>query len=116
MHEHSGVTVLACGECYPKEDGRPHIFPVRGMQYMVLKNPTASFYHILYNPEVNPAINGSEIPANGVWGVRHAHSMNEIPVMGIDAKEHDFCQRFPNSSGLSELPERERDGIVHEKK
>lgn len=82
---------------------------------MVVKNPTAGFYHILHNPEVNPTINGSEMPDNGVWEVRHAHSRNEIPVMGIDAKGHDFCKRFPNSSGLSELPEHKRNGIEHER-
>ena len=41
---HPGVTGLACGEGYSREDGRSHIFPVRGMEYMVIKNPTAGFY------------------------------------------------------------------------
>ena len=31
----SGVTGLACGEGYSREDGRSHTFPVRGMEYMV---------------------------------------------------------------------------------
>ena len=115
MHGHSGVSVPACGEGYSREDGRPHISPERGMQHMVVKNPTAGFYHILYSPEVNPAINGSEMPDNGLWGVRHAHSRNEIPVMGTDTKGHDFCERFPSSSGLSELPEHKRNGIEHER-
>ena len=116
MHGHSGVSVPACGEGYSREDGRTHISPVRGMECMTLLERSAVISpHALHSPEVNQAINGSEIPANGVWGVRHAHSMNEIPVMGIDAKGHDFCKRFPNSSGLSELPEREREGIEHER-
>ena len=38
---HLGVTGLACGKGYSRQDGRSHIFPVRGMEYMVIKNPTA---------------------------------------------------------------------------
>ena len=74
----------------------------------LLESSNVSSFHAVHSPEVNPAINGSEMQDNGVWGVRHAHSRNEIPVMGTDAKGHDFCQRFTNSSGLSELPEHER--------
>ena len=112
---HPGVTGLACGEGYSREDGRSHTFPVRGMEYMVIKNPTAGFYHVLHNPEVNPAISRSEMPDDEVWEVRQVHSNDETPAMGADVKEPDFCERFPNSSWLSELPERKREGIVHEK-
>ena len=112
---HPGVTGLACGEGYSREDGRSHIFPVRGMEYMVIKNPTEGFYHIFHNPEVNPAISRSEMPDNEVWEVRQVHSNDETPVMGADVKEPDFCERFPNSSWLSELPERKREGIGHER-
>ncbi len=112
---HPGVTGLACGEGYSREDGRSHIFPVRGMEYMVIKNPTAGFYHVSHNPEVNPAISRSEMPDNEVWEVRQVHSNDETPVMGADVKEPDFCERFPNSSWLSELPERKREGIEHER-
>ena len=112
---HPGVAGLACGEGYSRQDGRSHIFPVRGMEYMVIKNPTEGFYHIFHNPEVNPAISRSEMPDNEVWEVRQVHSNDETPVMGADVKEPDFCECFPNSSWLSELPERKREGIVHEK-
>ena len=112
---HSGVTGLACGEGYSREDGRSHIFPVRGMEYMVIKNPTEGFYHIFHNPEVNPAISRSEMPDDEIWEVRQVHSNDETPVTEADVKEPDFCERFPNSSWLSELPERERNGIEHEK-
>ena len=71
--------------------------------------------HALHSPEVNPAINGSEMPDNGVWEVRQVNSRYEVPAMGTDTKGPDFCQRFPNNSGLSELPEREREGIEHER-
>ena len=113
--EHTGVTGQACGEGYSREDGRSHIFPVRGMEYMVIKNPTAGFYHIFHNPEVNPAISRSEMPDDEVWEVRQVHSNDETPVMGADVKEPNFCERFPNSSWLSELPERKREGIEHER-
>ena len=112
---HFGVTGLACGEGYSRQDGRSHIFPVRGMEYMVIKNPTAGFYHVLHNPEVNPAISRSEIPDDEIWEVRQVHSNDETSVMEADVKEPDFCECFPNSSWLSELPERKREGIVHEK-
>ncbi|MHB8358226.1 MAG: hypothetical protein ACYDCP_01825 [Thermoplasmataceae archaeon] len=112
---HLGVTGLACGEGYSREDGRSHIFPVRGMKYMVIKNPTAGFYHVFHNPEVNPAISRSEMPDNEIWEVRPDNSSDEFSVMEMDAKCPDFCERFPNSSWLSELPERKREGIVHEK-
>ena len=55
------------------------------------------------------------MPDNEVWEVRQVHSNDETPAMGADVKEPDFCERFPNSSWLSELPERKREGIVHEK-
>ncbi|MHB1902458.1 MAG: hypothetical protein ACYCSO_10435 [Cuniculiplasma sp.] len=113
---HSGVTGLACGEGYSREDGRSHIFPVRGMEYMVLKNPTTGFYHVLHNPEVNPAISRSEMPDDKVWEVRSDNSSDEFSVMERDAKGSDFCKRFPSSSWLSELPERKGDGIEHEQR
>ena len=112
---HPGVTGLACGKGYSRQDGRSHIFPVRGMEYMVIKNPTAGFYHVFHSPEVNPAISGSEVPDNEVWEVRQVNSSDESSVMEKDAKEPDFCERFPISSWLSELPERESEGIEHEK-
>ena len=111
---HPGVAGLACGEGYLRQDGRSHIFPVRGMEYMVVKNPTAGFYHVFHNPEVNPAISRSEMPDDEVWEVRPDNSSDEFSVMEMDAKCPDFCERFPNSSWLSELPERKREGIEHE--
>ena len=40
MHKHPGVAGLACGEGYSREDGRSHIFPVRGMatRKLLLRN------------------------------------------------------------------------------
>ena len=116
MHGRSGVSRLACGKGYSRQDGRSHIFPVRGMRYMVLKNPTAGFYHVFHNPEVNPAISRSEMPDDEMWEVRSDNSSDEFSVMGIDAKCPNFCKRFPNSSWLSELPERKREGIGHEQR
>ncbi|MHB1622954.1 MAG: hypothetical protein ACYCR9_07040 [Cuniculiplasma sp.] len=116
MHGRFGVTGLACGEGYSRQDGRSHIFPVRGMEYTVIKNPTAGFYHVFHNPEVNPAISRSEMPDNEVWEVRRIHSSDEFSVMERDAKGSDFCKRFPSSSWLSELPERKGDGIEHEQR
>jgi|AADL01.1.fsa_nt_gi hypothetical protein len=113
---HPGVSRLACGKGYSREDGRSHIFPVRGMRYMVLKNPTAGFYHAFHNPEVNPTISRSEMPDDEMWEVRSDNSSDEFSVMGIDAKCQNFCKRFPNSSWLSELPERKREGIGHEQR
>ncbi|MHB1441093.1 MAG: hypothetical protein ACYCWK_10325 [Cuniculiplasma sp.] len=113
---HPGVSRLACGEGYSRQDGRSHIFPVRGMGYMVLKNPTAGFYHVFHNPEVNPAISRSEMPDNKIWEVRQEHSSDEAFVMEGDTKVPDFCKRFPSSSWLSELPERKREGIAHEQR
>ena len=112
---HSGVARLTCGKGYSRQDGRSHIFPVRGMEYMVIKNPSAGFYHVFHSPEVNPAISGSEVPDNEVWEVRQVNSSGETSVMEKDAKEPDFCERFPSSSWLSELPERKSKGIEHEK-
>ena len=96
---HLGVTGLACGKGYSRQDGRSHIFPVRGMEYMVIKNPTAGFYHILHSPEVSPAISGSEVPDNEVWEVRQESSSDETPVMGADAKDPDFCNVFQSVHG-----------------
>ena len=96
---HLGVTGLACGKGYSRQDGRSHIFPVRGMEYMVIKNPTAGFYHIFHSPEVSPAISGSEVPDNEVWEVRQESSSDETPVMGADAKDPDFCNVFQSVHG-----------------
>ena len=79
------------------------------------KEPNSGFYHVLHNPEVNPAISRSEMPDDEVWEVRQVHSNDETPVMGADVKEPDFCERFSNSSWLSGLPERKREGIEHER-
>ena len=113
---HPGVSRLACGKGYSREDGRSHIFPVRGMEYMVLKNPTTGFYHVFHNPEVNPTISRSEMPDDEIWEVRSDNSSDEFSVMEIDAKCPNFCKRFPSSSWLSELPERKREGIGHEQR
>ena len=116
MHGHSGVAVPACGEGYSREDGRACFSPVRGITCVAgLKSSNGSGNHTCNNPEINLPISGSEMADNGEQAVRQAHSRNEIPVMGIGAKGHDFCERFPSSSGLSELPEREREGIEHER-
>ena len=96
---HPGVARQACGEGYSREDGRSHIFPVRGMEYMVIKNPTAGFYHVLHNPEVNPAISRSEMPDDEIWEVRQVHSSDETPAMGADVKEPDFCDVFQTVHG-----------------
>lgn len=67
------------------------------------------------NPEVNLPINGSETADNGEQAVKQEHISNEFSVMEMDAKDPDFCRCFPDSSVLSELPEREREGIEHER-
>ena len=96
---HPGVSRLACGKGYSRQDGRSHIFPVRGMEYMVIKNPSAGFYHVFHSPEVNPAISGSEVPDNEVWEVRQVNSSGETSVMGADAKDPDFCNVFQSVHG-----------------
>ena len=66
---------------------------------MVIKNPTAGFYHIFHNPEVNPAISRSEMPDDEIWEVRQVHSSDETPAMGVDVKEPDFCDVFQTVHG-----------------
>ena len=115
MHGRSGVTGLACGEGYSGQDGRSCFSPVRGITCVAgLKSSKGSENHTCNSPEVNLPINGSEAADNGEQEVRQDHSRDETPAMGADSKDPDFCQRFLNSSGLSELPEREREGIEHE--
>ena len=72
-------------------------------------------YYTCNSPEVNLPISGSETADNGEQAVRQEHSRGETLAMRADSKDPDFCQCFPNSSGLSELPEREREGIEHER-
>ena len=81
----------------------------------LLKSSVVSSYHVFHRLEVNLPISGSEVASNGMQPVRQVHSSDGFSVMETDAKCPDFCERFPNSSWLSELPERKREGIVHEK-
>ena len=116
MHGRSGVTGLACGEGYSREDGRDCIAPVKlTIHVELIKRPNVDSIHMHGSREVRMPISGSEVASHGMQPVRQVHSNDETPVMGADVKEPDFCERFPNSSWLSELPERKREGIVHEK-
>lgn len=63
---------------------------------------------------VRMTISGSETASHGMQPVRRVHSSDEFSAMEMDAKGPDFCKCFPNSSGLSELLEREREYIAHE--
>lgn len=112
---HSGVAGLACGEGYSREDGRDCIDPVRLTMHMeLIKRPDVGSIHLHGSREVRMPISGSETASEVMQPVRRVHSRDEFPVMGIDPKGPDFCKSFPNSSGLSELPERKREGIAHE--
>ena len=113
---HSGVTGLACGEGYSRKDGRDCIAPVKlTMHVELIKRPDVDSIHMHGSREVRMPISGSEVASHGMQPVRPDNSSDEFSVMEMDAKCPDFCERFPNSSWLSELPERKREGIVHEK-
>jgi len=116
ISEHPGVTVLACGEGYSRQDGRDCIAPMRLTMYMeLIKCPNADSIYIHGSREVRMTISGSETTSHGVQPVRRVHSSDEFSVMEMDAKGPDFCKCFPNSSWLSELPDRESEGIEHER-
>ena len=113
---HSGVTGLACGEGYSRKDGRDCIAPVKlTMHVELIKRPDVDSIHMHGSREVRMPISGSEVASHGMQPVRQVHSNDETPVMEVDVKEPDFCERFPNSSWLSELSERKREGIGHER-
>jgi hypothetical protein len=115
MHECSGVTGLACGEGYSREDGRDCIDPVRLTMHMeLIKRPDLDSIHMHGSMEVRMPISGSETASEVMQPVRRVHSSDEFSAMEMDAKGPDFCKCFPGSPGLSELPEREREGIAHE--
>ena len=114
--EHPGVSWLACGEGYSREDGRDCIAPVRlTMHVELMKCPKVGSIHMRGSREARMPISGSEAASDGMQPVRQVHSNSESPVMGGDAKGPDFCKRFPNSSWPSELPDHKRKGIEHEK-
>jgi len=47
MHRHPGVAGLACGEGYPREDGRDCIAPVRLTMHMeLIKRPDVDSIHM----------------------------------------------------------------------
>ena len=81
----------------------------------LIKRPDVDSIHMHGSREVRMPISGSEVASHGMQPVRPDNSSDEFSVMEMDAKCPDFCERFPNSSWLSELPERKREGIVHEK-
>ena len=97
---HPGVTGLACGEGYSREDGRDCIAPVRlTMHVKLIKSPDVDSHHVNGSREVRGAISRSETPSNGMQPVRQDHSRDETPVMGTDSKGPGFYKSFANSSG-----------------
>ena len=100
LHGHPGVTGQAWDECYPREDGRDCIDPVRTTMCMeLIKRPNVGSYHAYRSEEVMIRIIGREIGSKVMQPVRQDHNRNEVPAMGTDAKGPDFCKRFANSSG-----------------
>ena len=97
---HTGVTGQACGEGYPRENGRDCIAPVRTTVCTeLIKHPDVGSNHAHWNVEVTVRIIEREIEPEGMQPVRWVHSRNEVPAMGTDAKEPDFCKCSANSSG-----------------
>ena len=105
MHGRPGVTRLACGEGYSKEDGRDCNAPVRlTMEMELIKRPDVDSIHIHGNREVRIPISRSETVSEGMQPVRQARSSDEASAMEGDAKGPDFCQRFPTGSGSQIRP------------
>ena len=102
-----GVSVLACGEGYSREDVRNCIAPMKPMVCIrLIKNPMGGSYYAHRSAEVRASISESETAPEGMQPVGQEHSRGETFVMKIDTKVPDFCERFASSSELSELPER----------
>jgi hypothetical protein len=85
------------------------------MHVELMKCPKVGSIHMHGNREVRMPISGSETTSDGMQPVRQVRSNSESPVTGGDVKGPDFCKRFPASSWPSELSEREREGIEHER-
>ena len=84
---HPGVTVLACGEGYSREDGRDCIAPVRTTMCMdFIKRPDVGSNHAHCIGEVTIRISRSEIGSKRMQPVRQVRSRYEIPVMGTSTK------------------------------
>ncbi len=95
MHKHPGVTRLACGEGYSREDGRDCIAPVKlTMHVELIKRPDVDSIHMHGSREVRMPISGSEVASHGMQPVRPDNSSDEFSVMEMDAKCPDFCDVF----------------------
>ena len=100
MHKHPGVTRLACGEGYSREDGRDCIAPVRlTMHVELIKRPDVGSIYMHGSREVRMPISGSEVASNGMQPVRQVHSSDEFSVTEKDAKGPDFCDVFQTVHG-----------------
>jgi hypothetical protein len=98
--------VLACGEGYPRKDGRDCIAPVRTTMCMkLIKRPNVGSHRAHRSVEVRVRIIGREVESNGMQPVRQVYSSDETPVMRADTKGPDFCERFTNSSGQQIHPD-----------
>ena len=92
MYRHPGVTGQACGEGYPREDGRSSISPVKWHGYTeLMESSIVSSIGVIQSREVKPSISRSETTVDGVREVRQVHSSDEVTVMVTDAKGPDFC-------------------------
>ena len=95
MHRHPGVAGLACGEGYPREDGRDCIAPVKlTMHVELIKRTITGSIHVHGSREVRMPISGSEVASHGMQPVRPDNSSDEFSAMEKDAKCPDFCDVF----------------------
>ena len=106
-HGHTGVTGQACGEGYPKEDGRDCTVPMRLTVCMrPIKRPKVDSLHVHRSKEVSGAISGSEVLLKDLQPVRQANIRDETSVMGADPKGPDFCNASGEGQGNSSRQDR----------
>lgn len=101
---HPGVTGWACGEGYSREGGRSRTSPVKWLTCTArIESSNESSVRTWKSQEVSQSISRSEMTGNGVREVRQVHSSGEFPVMGMDAKEPDFCSASSRERGSPSL-------------
>ena len=112
--EHTGVAGQACGEGYPKEDGRDCIAPMRTTVCMkLIERPNVGSDHAHRSVEVTIRISGSEIGSKGMQPVRQDHNRDETSVMEADPKGPDFCNASGRRTGQLKSPRPTGGGVRH---
>ena len=98
----TGVAGQACGESYPREDGRDCSAPMRTTVCTeLIEHPIVGSDHAHRSVEVTIRINGSEIGSKGIQPVRQENSRDETSVMEADPKVPDFCNASGEGQGNS---------------